>query len=103
MSLQGEPYKKELGLNRVERTSDDWIVMARREAVRICAVAGRVSIDELHDWADESGIHPESELAYSSVFRGKEWVDTKQRVPARHNGSHAREVRYWRYVSTVYG
>lgn len=102
MSHQAELYKKELGQARVERSNDEWIVMARREAVRISARAGRVSVNELHDWAEETGIQPESDLAYSGVFKGKEWQDTKIRVQARHKGSHAREVRYWRYVSTVY-
>ena len=104
MSLQEELYKKELGQNRVERKleNDEWLGMARREAARVSAKHGRVSVNELHDWADESGIHPVNENAYTAVFRGKEWVDTKQRVPARHEGSHAREVRYWRYESTVY-
>ena len=104
MSLQAELYKKELGQNRIERKleNDEWLGMARREAARVSAIAGRVSVNELHDWADETGCHPTDPNVYSVVFRGKEWVDTKQRVPARHEGSHAREVRYWRYVSTVY-
>jgi len=102
MTYQAELYEKELGQARVERSNDEWIVMARREAVRISSRDGRVSINELHDWADESGNHPHSDLAYSAVFKGKEWQDTKMRVQARHKGSHAREVRYWVYSSTVY-
>lgn len=104
MNLQSELYKKELGQNRVERKleNDEWLQMARREAARVSAKHGRVSVNELHDWADEVGHHPTDPNAYSVVFRGKEWVDTKQRVPARHEGSHAREVRYWTYRSTIY-
>ena len=102
MTFQTELYAKELGQLRVERSNEEWILMARREAVRISSSAGRVSVNELHDWAEDSGIHPESELAYSGVFKGKEWKATGQMVPARHEGSHGRRVMYWRYVSTVY-
>jgi hypothetical protein len=104
MTLQHELYQKELGLDRVERKLelDEWLGLARREAARIDAAAGRVSINELHDWARDTNTHPPDEKAYSAVFRGKEWVDTGMRVQARHKGSHAREVRYWRYESTVY-
>lgn len=104
MSLQAELYARDLGLNRVEQKleNDEWLQMARREAVRISSSAGRVSVNELHDWAEASGLQPEAPSAFSAVFRGKEWVDTGMRVQARHKGSHAREVRYWRYGSTVY-
>lgn len=102
MTFQGELYKKELGQNRIERSNEEWILVARREAVRISSSAGRVSINELHDWADATGLHPESELAYTTVFRGKEWKSTGQMVPARHKGSHGRRVLYWVYESTIY-
>ena len=104
MSLQAELYARDLGLNRVEQKleNDEWLQMARREAVRISSSAGRVSVNELHDWAEANGTVPAAELAYSAVFRGKEWVATGQTVPARHKGSHARRVMYWTYESTVY-
>ena len=100
MTYQTELYAKELGQNRVERTNDEWIVMARREAVRVSAQKGSVSVVDLHAWAESSGVLPESELAFSAVFKGKEWVDTGKMVRCRHEGGHARRVCVWRYVST---
>ena len=69
MSLQAELYARDLGLNRVEQKleNDEWIVMARREAVRISSSAGRVSVNELHDWAEANGTVPAAELAYSAA------------------------------------
>jgi hypothetical protein len=100
MTFQGELYAKELGQARVERTNEEWVVMARRQAARISAQKGSVSVVDLHTWAEASGIHPESELAYSGVFKGKEWVATGAWVQCRHEGGHARRVCVWRYVST---
>ena len=100
MTFQTELYAKELGQLGVERTNDEWIVMARREAVRISAQKGSVSVVDLHDWAERTGIHQESELAFSAVFKGKEWQDTGRMVRCRHEGGHARKVCVWRYVST---
>ena len=100
MTFQRELYAKELGQLRVERTNDEWIVMARREAVRVSASKGSVSVVDLHDWSERSGIHPESELAFSAVFKGKEWGATDRTVRCRHEGGHARRVCVWRYVST---
>jgi len=102
MTYQAELYKKELGQARVERSNDDWIVEARREAVRISAHAGFVSTVDLRAWAERTGTHPESNLAYSAVFKGKEWKATGHRVPSRHEGGHARRVECWKYQSTVY-
>jgi len=102
MTYQTELYAKELGQLRVERKNDEWIVMARREAARISASVGRVSVNELHDWAEATNTAPASELAYSAVFKGKEWKPTGQMVPARHQGSHGRKVMYWVYKSSVY-
>jgi len=96
MSFQTELYAKELGQLRVERTNEDWILMARREAVRISAREGSVSAVDLHEWAERTGIRPESELAYSGVFKGKEWVATGAMVRCRHEGGHARRVCVWR-------
>jgi hypothetical protein len=100
VTFQTELYAKELGQARVERSNEEWILMARREAVRISAVKGSVSVVELHEWSERTGIHPESEGAYSAVFKGKEWQATGAWVQCRHEGGHARRVCVWRYVST---
>ena len=100
MTFQTELYAKELGQLRVERTNEEWILMARREAVRQSAQRGSVSVVDLHDWAEATGIHPESELAFSAVFKGREWEDTGRMVRCRHEGGHARKVCVWRYEST---
>ena len=88
MTFQTELYAKELGQLRVERTNEEWILMARREAVRQSAQRGSVSVVDLHDWAEASGIHPETEGAYSAVFLGKEWVATGAMVHCLHEGGH---------------
>ena len=102
MSFQTELYAKELGQLRVERTNEEWILLARREAIRISASEGSVSAVEVHQWAERTGTHPESELAYSGVFRGPEWQDTGKMVRCRHDGGHARKVCVWRYVGTQF-
>jgi hypothetical protein len=94
---------KELGLNRVERTHDTWIVQARSFAVRESASKGSVSAVEVREWAEATGNLPDSEGAYSGIFRGREWVATGQRTKSKHAGGHARLVDRWRYESTVFG
>jgi len=100
--LDLEMHKQELGRNRVEVKHDEWINLARREAVRISARKGYVSTVDLHAWAQATGLHPDSASAYSAVFRGREWVPTGTRVKSTHEGSHGRGVETWRYQSTVY-
>ena len=93
---------KELGQLRVERSHNDWIVEARRFAVQHSAKAGSVSINEIRDWAERTNNHPDSNTAYSAIFKGKEWQLTGERSKARHADGHARKVERWKYVSTVY-
>jgi hypothetical protein len=101
-------HLKELGLNRVESQveHDEWLGLARRFAVRYCARTGSVSAVEVRDWAERTGNVPEDPLAYSALFRGKEWVNlsakTGQRTKSRHAGGHARMVDRWRYESSIY-
>lgn len=93
---------KELGQLRVERKYNEWVVEARRFAVRHCAKAGSVSAVEVRDWAKRTGNIPDDPLAYSAVFKGKEWQPTGEYTKSRHAGGHARRVMRWKYVSTVY-
>lgn len=93
---------RDWGREVVELHHDEWVKLARREAVRISARLGSVSIVDLRAWAEKTGKHPRDPLAYSAVFKGKEWVPTGKRVKSRHLDGHAREVKCWRYRSTVY-
>lgn len=86
----------------VEDKHEEWINTARREAVRISAKRGKVSAADLHEWAERTNNEPDNPLAYSAVFKGDEWVHTKEWTKSRHKGSHARPVMVWRYVSTIY-
>lgn len=95
-------YKKELGLLRVERAYNDWIVSARRFAVRHSAQFGSVSAVEVRAWAERTNNHPDKPTAYAAIFRGKEWQPIGERVQTLHADGHARRVECWKYVSSVY-
>jgi hypothetical protein len=61
-----------------------------------------VSIVDLRDWAELTNAHPEDTLAYSAVFKGKQWRATGRLISCRHADGHARDVKVWTYVSTIY-
>lgn len=91
-----EQQLRDEGRAKVESHHPDWLWLARQEAARICARKGSVSAVEVHEWAERTGIRPESPLAYSAVFRGKAWKPTGEFSQSRHRGGHARRVMRWR-------
>jgi hypothetical protein len=94
-------YRDE-GRDRVEIKHETWLTLARRFAVMFSAKTGSVSIVHVHDWAERTGQYPDDPLAYSAVFKGKQWRPTGEMMQSRHEGGHARKVMLWKYVSTVY-
>lgn len=93
---------RDVGRERVETKHELWVIDARREAVRISARNGSVSIVDIRDWATDTNNHPDDPLAYSGVFKGKQWKPTGRTIRCRHEDGHARDVKVWRYVSSVY-
>lgn len=88
------------GIERVYNNNEDWVNMARLEAIRICHAQGYVSSVDLRYWADRTGQHPRHPNAWGSIFRGKVWAHTGEWVPCEHADGHARHVRVWEYVGS---
>ena len=92
---------KEEGMAAVAANNEEWLVVVRCEAIRICARKGEVSSVELRAWCDEIDFHPRHPNAWGTIFSGKQWEHIGWRK-TQHPDGHARDVKVWKYRSTVY-
>jgi hypothetical protein len=99
LSLEDPEVLKREGMERAARTSPDWLSWARREAVKISCKTGSVSAVDIRKLCHEHDLWPQSDNAWGSLFRGKQWEHVGW-TQAKHAEGHARDVKAWKYVST---
>ena len=101
--VQGELFDRqtgeilrEVGVDRVEESSSEFVATMRLLAVKISEDRGSVTSDDLRKIAEERGLRPCHRNAWGAIFRGKGW-----RVVGRRKSelasNHAREIRVWKW------
>lgn len=91
----GESLKRD-GLDAVESHDGDWLAKMRAEAMRLSALYGMVTTDDLRMFGAAHGLYPASPNSYGAIFGNKGWkvIGRKRSVIP---GNHYREIRVWRY------
>ena len=83
----GDQLKQE-GLDLVIRNNAAFILEARNFAIQYVKRNGRVTIDQIRNYAYKTGIKPKSPNAWGAVFRGSQWHlvgYTKSKIPSNHS------------------
>lgn len=94
LNLSAGQARKERGLNLVEAKDFEFIETMRDEAELISGWNGRVTIDDLREYAATINITPSSPNSWGCIFRGKQWKCigyTQSKLPS----NHARRVAIW--------
>ena len=90
----GEMLKRE-GIAKVSVKGAGFLEDARNWAEYVSVVRGKVTIDDIREWAGSEGIKPHHPNCYGAVFSGKDWEcigRTKSRIPS----NRSREIKIWR-------
>jgi len=85
-------------LDAQEDQNPTWLEDARKVAQVISDIRGQVNANEVRRVMEARGLFPKHPNAWGSVFRGKEWERTGERVPSAIKTSHASEISVWRHV-----
>lgn len=83
-------------LDTQEEINPIWIDIARETARNISRARGHVNANEVRKVMEARGLFPKHPNAWGSLFRGKEWERTGERVPSIIKTSHASEISVWR-------
>jgi hypothetical protein len=87
---------RDLALSRHEDRNPKWLDLARTVAFGIAKENGTVNANEVRAILEPAGIVPHHPNAWGSLFRGKMWERTGERVPSKIKASHASEIGVWR-------
>ena len=87
---------RDAGIARVRDHSPEWILEARRVAVIIARRQGTVNANEVRAVLEPLGIVPKHHNSWGSLFSGRLWERTGERVQSQVVASHAREISVWR-------
>jgi len=93
MKTEGEKLKQ-LGLNLVEDHNFDFVAKMRAKAVEICRRNGSVTIDDLRRYSDLTGITPNHQNAWGTVFRGRPFIRSRMKR-STYASNHARMISVW--------
>jgi len=85
-------------LDAQEDQNPTWLEEARRVAQVISDTHGQVNANEVRRVMEARALFPKHPNAWGSVFRGKSWQRTGERVPSAIKTSHASEISVWRHV-----
>jgi hypothetical protein len=94
-SMSGADLKAD-GLADTEESNVVFLRLMREAAHRINKQRGRVSIDDLRSFAQESGLAPNSPNAWGAIFHQKGWRVVGH-VPSIFPSNRSREIREWTY------
>ena len=92
-ALSGE-QAKQIAMFSHEVTSETFLETMRSRARAICLQFGRVSNDDLREYADSIRMEPPHHNAWGAVFRGSDWRCVGF-VPSRVPSSKGRTIRQW--------
>lgn len=87
---------KEEGLDAIEVTAREFVILMRAEATRISLSRGWVTSDDLRVYASQRNITPPHQNSWGSVFRGPSWEIVGRRKSAVPENHH-REIKIWKY------
>jgi hypothetical protein len=87
---------RDLALSQHEDMNPKWLDVARTTAFMIAKAYGTVNANEVRAVLEPAGIFPHHPNAWGSLFRGKMWERTGERVPSKIKSSHASEIGVWR-------
>lgn len=88
---------KKVGMESVGSRNEFFLDEVRQWAIARSNWYGRVTIEDVRDWANSMGLSPSHPNAWGVVFRGKHWQqcgDHKNTIPSTHH----RRVYWWKYV-----
>lgn len=89
--------KKEEGKALAAANRHDLLEIARDIAVRLAKEYGTVTADDVGRELEKDNIRVEDVgPAMGSLFAGKQWEFTGQRVKSSRVSNHARELKVWR-------
>ncbi len=91
--LAGEA-KRDHGIAMVSLTGADFLERARTAARSMGRMSGKVSCDDIREWAEVEGVKPHHPNLWGAIFAGKEWVCVG-RQKSQFPSNHAREIRIW--------
>jgi hypothetical protein len=95
MSVQEGLRRKQEGRLRVEGRSLGFLRIMRSYARSVSSRRGRVTCDDLREFAKKNNIQPHHPNVWGSIFRGNNWVFIGW-TTSRVSSNHARENRVWR-------
>ena len=93
----GEDRRRD-GQSSVETSNSNFVALMRNHAVSIATKFGKVTSDDLREYAKNHAIVPSHPNAWGSIFRGKilghRWI-VVGRMKSQFKTNHAREIRVW--------
>lgn len=95
-SLQLGLELRDQGIESVSRNNDQWLKAMRARARQIARARGTVSSDDIHEYADALGWHPNHRNAFGAIFRvGFRHVDWMKSTRPEARG---RDIKTWAIV-----
>ena len=91
---------KEEGMASAAANKHDLLKHARHVAKQIAMLrdSRTVTADDVSRAFAREGITDSLANAAGSIFRGKDWEFTGERVNSQRKTNHSREIKVWRYV-----
>ncbi len=94
MGLFDPQQAKERVMDQVEGNAAGFVALMRRQARQIAARYGKVTSDDLREFAFQEGIEPHHQNAWGAIFRAPEWRCVGH-VRSRIKTNNGRQVRIW--------
>jgi len=91
---------KEEGMESAAANKHDLLKYARHVAKQIAMLSASriVTADDVSRAFAKEGITDSLGNAAGSIFKGKDWEFTGQRIKSARKTNHSREIKVWRYV-----
>ena len=85
---------KKLGLQQVELNNQEFVSTMRGVARMLCRQKGRITADDLREWAKANGVIAPSKYAWGAIFHSKDFVSLGF-IRSRQVSGHGNILREW--------
>jgi len=85
---------KEAGIAKVAANNESFLTLMRLQAMRICNLHGKVTVDQLRRYAAKKHIYPNHPNAWGAIFRGRRWQRIGYKLSTTRSAHH-RVIGIW--------
>lgn len=91
---------RDLALKKVELNHQSFVETMRGIARMLCREKGKITADDLREWAEKEKIEAPSSAAWGAVFKSKDFICVGYSMSRREN-RHAGLLRQWKLREAI--